>query len=51
MKRIALAALAVMFTVGSFAGGSKHAAKKECTKCEKAQCTPACNQDGCCHKS
>lgn len=51
MKRIALAALAIMLTVSSFAAGHKHAAKKECTKCEKAQCNPSCNQTGCCHKS
>ncbi len=51
MKRIALAALALMLTVGSFAGSHKHAAKKDCAKCEKSQCTLACNQTGCCHKS
>jgi|GEM_PF-4707654 len=52
MKRIAMAALALMLVVGSFAGDNhKQAAKKECTKCDKSQCTPACNQSGCCHKS
>jgi len=51
MKRIALAALAIMLTVGSFASGHKRAAKKECTKCEKTQCNPSCDQTGCCHKS
>ncbi len=53
MKRIAIAALALMLAVGSFAGGGshKHAAKKVCTKCEKSQCTPLCSQTGCCKKS
>lgn len=55
MKKITLAALAVMLTVGSFANGEKHHVKKhakhaktECANCTKTKCTPACQPQ--CHQ-